>query len=55
MDHYVTLQEFMLHTKNVLYILILVILAGYVGFWHFLTERDPEEEYEPPEENGHKH
>jgi hypothetical protein len=51
MDQYVTMQEFMLHTKSVVYIIMLVILAGFVGFWHFLTERDDEDEYQPPEDH----
>lgn len=55
MDDYLTLHEFMLHTKAVLYILVVTILAGYVGFWAFLTERDEDDEYEPPEEHDEKH
>jgi hypothetical protein len=35
-----TLQEFMLHTKNVTYVLIVAALVGITGFWLFLTGRD---------------
>lgn len=37
-----TLHEFMLSTKNVVYILIVGVLVGYVVFWRFLSERDEE-------------
>ena len=35
-----TLQEFLLHTKSVTYVIIVLILLGMVGFWLFLSERD---------------
>ena len=35
-----TLQDFMLHTKNVTYVLIVAALVGITGFWVFLTGRD---------------
>ena len=35
-----TLQEFMIHTKGVTYVLMVVILFAMLGFWHFLVERD---------------
>lgn len=35
-----TLQDFLTHTKGVLYILIVLILIGMLAFWNFLTERD---------------
>ncbi len=35
-----TLQEFMLHTENITYVLIVAALLGITGFWLFLTERD---------------
>jgi hypothetical protein len=35
-----TLHEFMLSTKNVVYILVAGILIGYAVFWRFLCERD---------------
>jgi hypothetical protein len=40
MDTIHTLQEFMLHTKNVTYVLIVAALVGIAAFWRFLTERD---------------
>lgn len=38
-----TLQQFMLHTKNVTYILMVTALIGFVAFWCFLTARDEDE------------
>ena len=35
-----TLHEFMLHTKSITYILMGCALAGFVGYWMFLTGRD---------------
>ncbi|MDX2455531.1 sulfate respiration complex protein HmcD [Desulfosarcina sp.] len=35
-----TLQEFMLHTENITYVLIVAALLGITGFWLFLTDRD---------------
>ncbi len=35
-----TLQEFYACTKSVIYLLIVAILLGMVGFWTFLTDRD---------------
>lgn len=35
-----TLHEFMLHTKNYIYLLIPAALIGITGFWLFLTDRD---------------
>jgi hypothetical protein len=40
MDDFNTLQEFMLHTKGVLYVLIVITLCGLAGFWAWLTARD---------------
>lgn len=40
MDSIVTLHEFMLHTKNITYVLIVAALLGIAGFWRFLTDRD---------------
>jgi uracil phosphoribosyltransferase len=37
-----TLQEFMLHTKNITYVVIVAALVGIAGFWRFLTARDDE-------------
>ena len=42
METIYTLHEFMLHTKNVTYVLIVAALLGITGFWLFLTERDDE-------------
>ena len=35
-----TLQEFMLHTKNVVYILIVTALVVLPMFWAFLNSKD---------------
>lgn len=35
-----TLQEFMLHTKNIIYILIVLGLVAMPAFWRFLNGRD---------------
>ena len=35
-----TLQDFMVHTKAVIYVLMGLWLVGVVGFWRFLTGRD---------------
>ena len=35
-----TLQDFMVHTKAVVYILMGLWLIGVVGFWRFLAGRD---------------
>jgi len=35
-----TLQDFMIHTKNITYILMVAILIGITGYWLFLTDRD---------------
>ncbi|MDM8515738.1 hypothetical protein QUF76_06030 [Desulfobacterales bacterium HSG16] len=40
MHEFYVLQEFMLHTKGIVYILMVAILLGMVGFWHFLTGRE---------------
>jgi hypothetical protein len=37
-----TLQDFMLHTKNIIYILIVMVLVAMPAFWKFLTGRDEE-------------
>lgn len=42
MENINTLHEFMLHTKNITYLLIVIALIGIAGFWLFLTERDDE-------------
>ncbi len=40
MDAIHTLQEFMVHTENVTYILIVIALIAITAFWYFLTEKD---------------
>ncbi|MFO7670955.1 MAG: hypothetical protein R6W31_14965, partial [Bacteroidales bacterium] len=37
------LQEFMLHTKNIVYLLMAAGLIGLPLFWWFLTERDEDQ------------
>lgn len=39
-----TLNEFMLHTKGVLYLLAVGSLIAFVFFWRFVQEGDKEEE-----------
>ena len=38
-----TLQEFMVYTKGITYILMVLALLGITGFWLFLTGREEEE------------
>ncbi len=40
MDAIHTFQEFMLHTKNIIYILIVMALLAMPAFWVFLSGRD---------------
>jgi hypothetical protein len=35
-----TLHDFMLHTKNIIYILIVVVLVAMPVFWKFLNGED---------------
>ena len=35
-----TLQDFLTHTKAVIYILIVLTLFALAGYWSFLTARD---------------
>ena len=37
-----TLQDFMLHTKNIIYILIVMVLVAMPAFWKFLNSGDDE-------------
>ncbi len=37
-----TLQDFMLHTKNIIYILIVMVLVAMPAFWKFLNGGDEE-------------
>ena len=38
-----TLQDYMLHTENITYILIVGALVGITLFYRFLTDRDDDE------------
>ena len=40
MDAINTLQEFMLHTKNIIYIVIVMALIAMPAFWIFLSGED---------------
>lgn len=42
MENIQTLQEFMLHTKNIIYVLIVLGLLALPAFWRFLNGRDKE-------------
>lgn len=35
-----TFQQFMLHTKNIIYVIIVMILLAMPAFWVFLSGRD---------------
>jgi hypothetical protein len=35
-----TLQDLMLHNKSITYVLMAVVLICFVGFWHFLTDKE---------------
>ena len=35
-----TLQDFLTYTKGMVYILIVLILIGMLGFWNYLAGRD---------------
>ena len=37
-----SLQDFMMHTKSITYILMGLGVLGLLGYWLFLTERDEE-------------
>ncbi len=38
-----TLQDYMLHTENITYLLIVAALIAITFFFRFLTERDDDE------------
>jgi hypothetical protein len=38
-----TLQEFMTYTKGVVYIIMVLALLAFVGFWRFLAGNDDQE------------
>ena len=39
-----TLQDFMLHTKGVAYLLMGAVVLGMLGFWLYLSGRDEDKE-----------
>jgi hypothetical protein len=39
-----TLQDFMLHTESVTYIIMGISLIGVAGFWLFLNQTDKDED-----------
>ena len=39
-----TLQEFMKHTKGILYLLAIAYFVGFVAFWKFLHGREKKED-----------
>ena len=40
MDGIHTLQEFMLHTKNIIYVIVVLILLAMPAIWRFLSGND---------------
>ncbi len=44
METIYTLQDYMLHTESITYILIIGALIGITFFYRFLTDRDDDEE-----------
>jgi len=43
MEHaFHTLQEFLTHSKGVTYVIMGLVLIGFVGFWRFLGTYDEE-------------
>jgi len=43
-ENFHTLNEFLLHTKGVLYLLGIGSLVGFVLFWKFVQEREKKDE-----------
>jgi hypothetical protein len=39
-NQFFTLQDFMVHSKGVTYIVMVAVLIGLAAFWVYLTERD---------------
>ena len=37
-----TLQEFLEHTEAISYLFAGGVLVAFIGFWRFLTDREPE-------------
>ena len=50
-----TLQEFMLFTKGVTYIIMVISLFAITGFWLFLTGRDEDPVSDKPADTTHHH
>lgn len=46
-----TLQDFMTFTKGVTYILMVISLMAFTGFWLFLTERDSDATPDEPHDH----
>ena len=46
-----TYHDFMLNAKNAVYILMGIIVLGFVGLWRFVTARDADHEVESHEEH----
>ncbi len=40
-----TLQDYMLHTESITYIIIVAALSGITFFYRFLTDRDDDEKW----------
>jgi hypothetical protein len=40
MDGIHTFQEFMLHTKNIIYVIVVLILLAMPAIWRFLNGQD---------------
>ncbi len=49
---FTSLHELMVHAKGVTYVLMGLVLLGMVGFWLFLSGREPDES---PDDQGHGH
>jgi hypothetical protein len=41
-NNFYSLQDFLLYTKGAAYYLMGVMLLAILGFWHFMTGRDEE-------------
>ena len=37
-----TLQEFLDRTESILYLIAAVVLVAFIGWWRFLTDREPD-------------
>ena len=43
-EGFLTLNEFLLHTKGVLYLLGIASLVGFILFWRFIHDREKNDE-----------